>query len=491
MESQRKSFLTVLKPRWQLPVFLCLITAVAIIIDELVVFPVQQPFLRWVYLVSLIALIFLASFWINSQQPRWINPLQDQCDEHKQVMDAIIDSTLDIVSELDEQKTLQNIAQRAAELVEASFASVFLYDEKEDAMRLVTQTPYWLDLTGNSFKKGVGVVGVAFETGKPIIVNGYQAWDRRIPISLLPLDAFVGVPLIWKGQVIGALSIGDEMSRRTFNETDVERLQPFADLASIAIINSRMYSEMKRLSLELEQRNADKSVQLALTREELLHKTIQLQGLLKRLISAQESERSRISHDMHDSTTQLILAAVYATQAVMNGMEANPSQAKVQLQTVQMLLHQIEIEIRETIRNLRPIILDQEGVSVAIKQYLDRLSVIKNIKCTFSIEGTPTRLPEEFEVTIYRFIQEALQNVTMHSQAKKVSVIIQFLETNVLVTVQDDGVGFVLSHETYQDPNHFGLAGMQERAESIGSRLRVNSQPGVGTCVELDVPRPG
>lgn len=464
--------------------------ASGLLLEQFVDGPSMPPTIQWIIRVGLIFVIFGLSFLLSNAWVKRVETSGELVEQRHLAMDALIHITLDIVSELDEARVLQNIAQRAADLVSAPFASLFLFDQKQDGMRWVAQTPYSVDLTGSTYTKGVGVVGAVFETGKPIIVNEYTTWEKRIPVSLLPLDAFVGVPIVWKGNVIGTLSIGDESKRRSFYESDVQLLLPFADLASIAINNSRMYGEVIQLTKELEQRNADKTVQLDQTREELIQKTVQLQRLLKRLTKVQESERARISHDMHDSTTQLILAAVYATQAVINGMDTNPGLSRVQLQTVQMLLHQIEIEIRETIRNLRPIILDQEGVLVALKQYIDRMAALANLKCDFRVTGTTARLPEEIEVAIYRIVQEALQNITMHAHAEKVTVSVQFLEENVIIHVEDNGVGFVYSEETLQDANHFGLAGMHERADSIGASCEIITQPSRGTCVLINVPRP-
>lgn len=488
---QRNPGLSIIgKIPWLLPVFFGCVAVASILFEQLVDVSAFQPALQWTLRIGLIFGVGLITFLLATRWAKRVQSQGEQIDQRLLAMRELINITLDIVSELDEDKVLQDIAQRSADLVAAPFGSLLLYDKEHDGVRLVAQTPYKFNLTGSIFKRGEGVAGVVLETAKPVIVNGYSKWEHHISTSLLPLDAFIGVPLKWKGQVIGTLSIGDELTRRSFTEADAWQLQPFADLASIAINNSRMFGEVKQLTKELEKRDVVKTVQLAQTQEELIQKTVQLQRQLKRVTQIQETERARISHDMHDSTTQLILAAVYATQAVMNGMDANPERSRVQLQTIQILLHQIEIEIRETIRNLRPIILDQEGIAVALKQYVDRVAVIANLKCEFQITGTPSRLPEDYEVAVYRIVQEALQNVTTHSHAKKVNVRIQFLEKDVVVEVEDDGVGFILTEETLQDANHFGLVGMRERAESIGASFRIITQPDHGTRAILDIPRP-
>lgn len=473
----------------RLPLVIGLIVAGAILVEFLVA-AVHPLFLQWVVRFGYLAgAVLVSRLMIN----RWAQPTEgaiNRVDQQLLAMNSLVKVALEIVSELDENRVLQNIAQRSADLVGAPFGCVFLRDEEQDAMRLVAQTPYHFNLTGKVYSRGIGVVGKVVETGKPAIVNNYSTWEKRLTDDLYPLDAFIGIPLKMKNKVIGSLSIGDEMKRRTFQESDIQLLQPFADLAAIAINNSRLYGEIQQLTTELEKRNAVQTVQLAHTQEELIQKTVQLQGLLKRLTKAQESERARIAHDMHDSTTQLILAAVYATQAAINGMDANPSVSKGQLQTVLMLLHQIEIEIREAIRNLRPIILDQEGVAVALKQYIDRLAVLGNLECEYQITGTNTRLPEEFEVAIYRIVQEALQNIVSHAQARHVSVGFHFSVDHVEVSVEDDGIGFEVSEAIMRDSNHFGLAGMRERAESIGATFEVISGIGEGTRILLNVPHP-
>ncbi|HBY99673.1 MAG: GAF domain-containing protein [Ardenticatenaceae bacterium] len=406
-----------------------------------------------------------------------------------QAMAALHETSLNIVSRLDSQQVLQAILQRAADLLGAQGGSLGIYEPETSLIRKIAIHNLPAKYLGATLPLGEGVAGVVVETGEPLIVNDYLRWEGHSKtFADTPLDALIGVPLRWKGEIIGCLDVLDRGERRPFGQEDIWLLNSFADLASIAIKNAELYSEVKGLSAELEQRVARRTEQLATTQAELAQKADQLQALLYKTIHLQEEERARIARDMHDSTTQLILGALYATQAAREGLDTNLSAARENMAMVQQFLQQIEAEIRQTIRDLRPLILDAEGVVPALKQYVDRYQQRTEVRCTLRVTGEPARLNSEPEVAIYRIVQEALQNVAAHAGAKTVCVGIHFDPQAVRVTVEDDGRGFDSTTLSQRAGGHFGLIGMRERAWNIGAHLQVHSTPQQGTRVVLDVP---
>lgn len=408
-----------------------------------------------------------------------------------QAMMALHETSLDIVSRLDSQQVLQAILQRAAALLNAQGGSLGIYEPETNLVRKISLYNMPSKFEGVAVPLGEGVAGKVVETGEPLIVNDYLQWEGHSKtFADAPYDAVIGVPLRWQGEVIGCLDVLDRGERRPFNKGDVWLLSSFADLASIAIKNAELYSEVKALSEELEQRVARRTEQLAAAQAELAQKADQLQALLSKTIRLQEAERARIARDMHDSTTQLILGALYATQAAREGLETNLSAARENMTMVQQFLQQIEAEIRQTIRDLRPLILDAEGVVPALNQYVERYQRLTKVLCPLRVTGTPVRLPGEVEVAIYRIVQEALQNVAAHASANHVCVGIHFDSHSVRVTVEDDGCGFDAAGLTGRADGRFGLIGMRERAWNIGARLQVHSMPQQGTRVVLDIPIP-
>lgn len=409
-----------------------------------------------------------------------------------QAMTALHETSIDIVSRLDSQQVLQAILQRAAALLGAQGGSLGIYEPATQLVRKIAIHNLPPKYHGATLSLGAGVAGKVVETGKPLIVNNYLEWEGRSEtFADTPLDALIGVPLRWQGEVIGCLDVLDRGERRPFSEADIWLLSSFADLASIAIKNAELYSEIKGLSAELEQRVTRRTEQLAAAQAELAQKADQLQALLSKTIHLQEEERARIARDMHDSTTQLILGALYATQAARDGLDTNLAAARENMAMVQQFLQHIEVEIRQTIRDLRPLILDAEGVVPALKQYIDRYQQVAKIPCTLRVTGSPRRLASEAEVAIYRIVQEALQNVAAHAAASNACIGIHFEAQSVRMTVEDDGCGFDPAAMSAQRADgHFGLIGMRERAANIGAHLRVHSTPRQGTRIVCDVPVP-
>jgi len=456
---------------------------------------ISLPPLAWVYSTRQFILVILgvcaACAVLIGFTLVWFKKIEISWNEtglRLNTMEAFYAIALDIVSQLDQEQVLASIAQRAATYLGSESCYLSQYDQDRNVIRVVAQSNCLPNLIGLEFPRGEGVAGAVIDTGQPLIMNNYQNWDKHLPQLNSYYDAFVGVPLLWKGNIIGTLSIGDHAKRRTFTDFDAWLLHPFADLASIAINNARMFSELKRFSEELARRDAIKTNQLAATEDELIQKADQLRGLVKRMTQLQEAERARIARDMHDSITQIILGAMYATQAAVQGVDSNAQLAKENMRMVQYFLRQIEGEIRETIQNLRPLILDNQGVVQALKQHVEHITDLTGIECTFDLKGLPVQFIEDVEVAIYRIVQEALQNVVAHANAGKVAVRMDFSSDNVLIEVADDGLGFTLSDVYARSKDQFGLIGMRERAESIGASFEIHTRPGEGTKMILVVP---
>jgi two-component system sensor histidine kinase DegS len=150
------------------------------------------------------------------------------------------------------------------------------------------------------------------------------------------------------------------------------------------------------------------------------------------------------------------------------------------------ILHQVESEMREVIHDLRPPALDAVGLVPTLRSTVERFATQTGLACQVTVEGTPARLADEIEISLYRILQEALTNVHLHAQARQVEVIVQFDPQWVALYVRDDGRGFVAQTTIADD--HYGLLGMRERAESIGGALSIESRIGLGTQVRILVP---
>ena len=147
-------------------------------------------------------------------------------------------------------------------------------------------------------------------------------------------------------------------------------------------------------------------------------------------------------------------------------------------------------EVHHLATELRPSLLDDLGLGVAIQRYTKEYSAKMNINVDSHVSGlTGQRLPSEVEVTVYRIIQEALTNIAKYANANNVSVVLRHRGSSLVAVIEDDGQGFDVSGVmSSKDKNRLGLFGMYERASLIGGNLTIESQPGSGTTIFLEVP---
>jgi PAS domain S-box-containing protein len=207
-------------------------------------------------------------------------------------------------------------------------------------------------------------------------------------------------------------------------------------------------------------------------------------ALLAHLVAAGEEERRRIAEDIHDDSIQAITAAGMRLQILRRTLE-DPKQLGL-LDELEQTIQLSISRLRHLLFELRPPVLDNEGLSAALEMYLAELEGQTGIDYRFedSLRSQPS---EDIRVILYRIAQEALTNARKHAQATRVTVSLEESEGGYVVRVADDGVGF--SPGTVQPtPGHLGLASMRERATLAGGWLRIDTAPGRGTTIELWLP---
>ncbi|NMB88881.1 MAG: sensor histidine kinase, partial [Chloroflexi bacterium] len=158
------------------------------------------------------------------------------------------------------------------------------------------------------------------------------------------------------------------------------------------------------------------------------------------------------------------------------------------LETAKGLMRQIEAENRKVINNLHPPQLNTHGLYPAIRAHLDAISRQYGLPVSMQLHGSPTRLPSNVEIAVFRIVQESLNNCLIHAQARQVELRLDFQPNTLILSVRDDGIGFDPQGVNPAGNASFGLVGMRERALSIGAQLEVCSAPSQGTQITLHVP---
>ncbi len=214
--------------------------------------------------------------------------------------------------------------------------------------------------------------------------------------------------------------------------------------------------------------------------------------LLQRLAIAQEEERHRIARELHDQVGQYLAVFMIGLKSLQNSADA-ASPAQESIARLQKLTAQFSQEVRRIALDLRPTTLDDLGLHAALVNYLDEWSERFGIRVDFHSNGLINRrLPPHVETALYRVIQEGLNNVLKHAQAQRVSVILEHSGDYVKAILEDDGVGFdvgVTSSAPVTE-RRLGLMGMRERIELVGGRLEIESAPGSGTTLVVQILTP-
>jgi signal transduction histidine kinase len=231
--------------------------------------------------------------------------------------------------------------------------------------------------------------------------------------------------------------------------------------------------------LRLEREAQTRFDEVVTTREEL-------QRLSAELVSAQESERRRISRELHDEVGQVLSAIMLGLGNLRSALkDANSDEALRQLQLVEDMTERNATVVRNISLLLRPTMLDDLGLVPALKWYAREVSRSGPMAVDVVAESFVDDLPEEHRTCVFRIVQEAIRNAGRHAAAHQVRIRIHEAPETLSVSIEDDGRGFDPSQES-----GLGILGMQERVMHLQGKLEVNSKKGKGTIIALTLPLP-
>ena len=214
------------------------------------------------------------------------------------------------------------------------------------------------------------------------------------------------------------------------------------------------------------------------------------QDLLKRLISAQEDERRNVAHDLHDGIGQDLAGLAVSLQGIEQLWSDPPEPVRRHLLQVRKRIAEMTERAYEMIINLRPTALDDLGLVPALRAHAERVLKDSDIPFTLEAGELKDRLPGETEITLFRIIQEALNNIVRHAQASRVRISLAVVDGVLEGEVVDDGRGFEPESVPVDGsgPRGLGLLGMQERSSLCGGTLAILSRPGAGTRIRIRIP---
>lgn len=208
-----------------------------------------------------------------------------------------------------------------------------------------------------------------------------------------------------------------------------------------------------------------------------------------RVIQTEEAARQSLVRKMHDGPASSLSNFILQAEICQRFFDTNPDRARAELNALKSAAASTFGAVKNFIFDLRPMMLDDLGVVPTLRRYVESFQEKSNISVSITVTGLERRLEEHIEVTIFRAVQELLNNALAHGQATQIQVLIDLDQDRVLAVVEDNGSGFNVD-DVLSDPNKssIGLSTLRERIEMLGGELTIQSSLGQGTRAEFSIP---
>ncbi|HEX6776966.1 MAG TPA: GAF domain-containing sensor histidine kinase [Ktedonobacterales bacterium] len=377
-------------------------------------------------------------------------------------------------AELDLPRLLRQVTEAALRLAVSSASALLLLDPTTESLNVEalerskdTLPPH---LPAHPARKtlvlGQGVAGAVAANAAPAIINQVGD-DSRFPPEQIAIDASVlgvtptalaCVPLVFKGQVIGVLETAHIINETGFDARDLDLLRTLAAQAATAVANARLYQGL---------------------RAERDH-----------VISMQEDLRKRLARDLHDGPAQVLASIAMRIDFARKLLIHEPEKVDEELRGVGEQVTHVTRDVRDMLFDLRPLVLESEGLAVALERFLERFKSLGGPQMHLLGEYRQ-RLPYHIEATVFAIMQEAVNNALKHARARNCWIELREDTRALVATIRDDGVGFDVQaiRQGYAHRGSWGLLNMRERAALVDGILAIRGQPGTGTVISLTVPR--
>jgi signal transduction histidine kinase len=366
----------------------------------------------------------------------------------------LLDVALALGAERRTEAVLRVILDAARDLADAQYAALGVPDGDGGFSLFLTagmDAATWEAI--GALPRTHGLLGALLDDPRVIRLDDIRD-DPRFggwPPGHPDMRAFLGVPIVAGGEVLAELYLADKRcGRGGFTEADQRLIETLAAHAALAVANSQRNERTRELSVA--------------------------------------EERTRLARELHDSLTQTLFSLSLATEsaAALAGPQTDPRLSE-QLDRTRELARAALAETRSLVNTLRPPDLDAEGLAVALRKRVELLRRVHHVAIGLTLRG-PGRLPDRtLQREVLRVATEALSNALQHAAASRIEVTLETGGDLLRLTVADDGVGFDLP-ATARASRRLGLGSMRERAEALGGVLHIDTAPGAGTRVTLEVP---
>ena len=368
---------------------------------------------------------------------------------------SLVEAGMALATEHDLDALLQRIAEISREVIGARYGAVGVLGERGELARFV-YSGIDKELAGKigDLPNGRGVLGALIEEDRPLRLHEISDHPRSygFPANHPPMHSFLGVPIVVRDRIFGRLYLTEKQGGEDFTKDDERLALSFAAQAGVAIENAALIEEVK-------------------SRGESL-------AILE--------ERDRISKDLHDGVIQSIYSVGLSLQGSVGLMRQDPDAAEQRINGAITELDNVVRDVRSYIFELQPHLVDKKGLPAAIEELARdfEINTMGSIKVDVPDEAI-AQLDATTQGHVIQVVREVLSNIARHAKANEVYVGITTLPDQIVVTIEDDGVGFDLAAVKRGE----GLRNIEERAARLGGTIEIVPHSPKGTRHLLNIPR--
>lgn len=385
----------------------------------------------------------------NRELERLVQERTHALEKRGRELEALYQADEKILRNVSLNQVFQTLVDVAVDLLHADRSVVFAWDEQQTKVRPRVSHGYSAQtLKVMEFARGEGKVGQVLATGKPVIARELEPDtmrpDVREAIIAEGIRSFVHLPIIVDHRVVAVFNVA--FTRPDFTGEDIIRVfSALADRASLSIANMELFEQTKDLAVM--------------------------------------EERSRLARDLHDSAKQKAFAALAQLGTARGILNGNGNSATIHLNQAENLVSDVIQELTFLVQEIYPIALQEKGLATVLREYIFEWEN-RNDSIAKLVIRNERRLPLDIEQAIYRVTQESLANVARHSNAQRVDVALIYNADSVQLSLSDDGCGFDASAKS----QGMGLRSIRERVSSVHGMVQIQSAPGHGTRILVQVP---
>jgi ligand-binding sensor domain-containing protein/signal transduction histidine kinase len=388
----------------------------------------------------------------NRELERVVQERTQALEERNREMEALYKADEKILRNVSLNQVFQTLVDVAVDMLHADRSVVFAWDEKQT--KVIPRVSHGYSpatLKVMEFAKGEGNVGKVLATGKPIIAKVIDPDSLRPDVRAAVIEegiqSFVHLPIIVDHKVVAVFNVAFT-GPNFIGEDAVRVFSALVNRAAISIANMELFEQTKDLAVM--------------------------------------EERNRLARDLHDSAKQKAFAALAQLGTARGILNGNGNLVSIHLNEAENLVSDVIQELTFLVQEIYPIALQDKGLATTLREYIFEWEHRNDTRVQFAARNEQ-RLSLEIEQAIYRVTQEALANVARHSRAKRVDLSLVYNGDSLQLSLSDDGRGFDMDTKAHG----MGLRSIRERVSSVRGTVQIQSAPGQGTRIIVQVPTKG